>query len=74
MAGNDDARAYRVRAQHCLEIAQDLGDTSRRMILLDMAQAWIRLAEQAARNQRTNLVYETPRRSAADAKARTEGP
>ena len=55
------AREYRLRAQHCLDIATDL-DGVRKRVLLDMAQAWMRLAEQAKRNQGTDLVYETPPR------------
>lgn len=53
------AREYRLRAQHCLDIAMDL-DGVRKVVLLDMAQAWMRLAEQAKRNQSADVVYETP--------------
>jgi hypothetical protein len=60
MPSRDDAKVYRVRAQHCLEIAQDTDDLGRKMVLLDMAQAWMHLAEQATRNRKNNMVYETP--------------
>lgn len=53
------AREYRLRAQHCLDIAGDL-EGVRKVVLLDMAQAWLRLAEQAKRNQGSDVVYETP--------------
>lgn len=57
--GDMRAREYRLRAQHCLDIAMDL-DGVRKAVLLDMAQAWMRLAEQAKRNERADVVYETP--------------
>jgi hypothetical protein len=59
MPGRNDAREYRVRAQHCLDIANDLTG-ARKLALLEMAQAWTHLADQAERNQQTDLVYETP--------------
>jgi hypothetical protein len=33
-----------------------------KLFLLDMAQAWMLLAEQALKNNETTLVYETPPR------------
>jgi hypothetical protein len=60
MAGRNFAREYRLRAQHCLDIATHMADLRNRMILLDMAQAWMLLADQAERNRATDLVYETP--------------
>ena len=60
MPGREDAKEYRARAQHCLDIAGDM-DSSRKVILLEMAQAWLRLADQAERNQKNDVVYETPR-------------
>ena len=76
MPRRDFAKEYRLRAQHCLDIATDMADLPNRMILLDMAQAWLLLADQAERNRTTDLVYETPpARSAprpeADASDRT---
>lgn len=65
MAGNDDAKEYLARARHCLEIASAV-DSSRRLILLEMAQAWTRLAAQAERNRKSDLVYETPRSRGKD--------
>ena len=73
MARRDFATEYRLRAQHCLDIATDMADLANRMILLDMAQAWLLLADQAERNRTTDLVYETPpARSAARPEA--DGP
>ncbi len=61
MPRSDDAKQYLARARHCLDIASAI-DSSRRLILLGMAQAWMRLAEQAVRNRKSDLVYGTPRR------------
>ena len=52
------AREYRARARHCVEIADSL-EGVRKVVLLEMAQAWMRLADQAWRNKKTDLVYET---------------
>ena len=60
MTGRNDAKEYLARARHCLDIASAV-DSSRRLILLEMAQAWTRLAKQAERNRKNDLVYETPR-------------
>ena len=62
MPGREGAIQYRARAQQCIEIAQDM-DPPRRLILLEMARVWMRLAQQAERNQKNDLVYETSPRS-----------
>jgi hypothetical protein len=62
MHGSESAKEYRVRAQHCIDIARDTQDAGRRLILVEMAQAWMRLADQAERNRKTDMVYVTPRR------------
>jgi hypothetical protein len=59
MMRGGSANDYRVRAKLCLEIAEDL-DSSRKVILLQMARVWLRLAAQAERNRKTDVVYETP--------------
>lgn len=41
---------YRRRAAECLRIAGDLPDSSNRMLLIDMAQSWLLLAQQAEKN------------------------
>jgi len=56
----DDAEEYRKRAERCLQVAVELADTSQKLIALDMATAWLRLAEQAAKNGATDAVYATP--------------
>ena len=72
MPRSKDAKVYLARARHCLDIASAL-DASRRLILLEMAQAWTRLAEQAERNRMSDLVYETPSRSHGNDRAPNEG-
>jgi hypothetical protein len=57
------ANDYRDRAAECLRLANDSGDSTRGAILLDMALAWLRLADQAERNSQVDLIYETPLRS-----------
>ena len=63
MPGSEDANEYLVRARQCLGMARD-AETTRKVILLEMAQAWTRLAQQAERNERTEQVYERARRQA----------
>jgi hypothetical protein len=60
MASSEAAVFYRLYASHCLEIAQDTAIPERKGALLDMAQAWLMLAEQADKNSDVVLVYETP--------------
>ena len=50
---------YRFYAAQCLAIAQDRSDSTEKLLLLDMAQCWLKLAEQAAQNADTVLNYET---------------
>jgi hypothetical protein len=41
---------YRRYALDCLGLANKTNDLSTRTLLVDMAQAWVKLAEQAAKN------------------------
>jgi hypothetical protein len=56
----NSAGDYRVRAKSCMQLARNATDADSKMLLLDMAQAWLALAEQAEKNSATTLVYETP--------------
>jgi hypothetical protein len=38
---------YRHKAEQCLRLAQAIQDAKNKAILLDIAQAWLELAEQA---------------------------
>jgi hypothetical protein len=40
------AEEYRRRAQECLDLARKISLEKERAIILDMAQSWLRLAEQ----------------------------
>ena len=53
------AGLYRQYAKDCLRFASDAGDVQGKLTLLNMAQAWFSLAEQAEKNSRADLVYET---------------
>jgi len=56
----NSAELYRANAAECLVMASSVTDASNRASLLNMASAWLRLAELAEKNGRTDLVYETP--------------
>ncbi len=59
---NNKAEEYRRNAVDCLRMAERTVDLAARATLLDMAQSWRILAEQAERNSATDVVYETPQR------------
>jgi hypothetical protein len=45
MSPGEVAASYRLYAVYCAEIAQTVTDSARKVALLDMAQAWAKLAE-----------------------------
>ena len=51
---------YRRNAIECLRIADETITARSRVLLIHMAEAWMRLADQAQKNLTTDLVYETP--------------
>jgi len=51
---------YRRYALECLALANRPGAPLSNVALLDMARFWARLATQAEKNSRLDLVYETP--------------
>ena len=53
--------SYRAYAAECMEIAKEVAP-ERKPGLLAIAQAWLNLADQVAKNSETILVYETPER------------
>jgi hypothetical protein len=55
MASDD----YRRNAIECLRIADETLNARSRILLIHMAESWMRLAQQAERNLATDLVYET---------------
>jgi hypothetical protein len=42
---------YRRHAVECLRIAEGVPDQRNKMLLIDMAQSWLTLAQQADKNQ-----------------------
>jgi len=57
---------YRQNAIDCLRLASETNDPGGKAVLLDLAQSWVRLADQAQKNLRTDLVYETPPPASGD--------
>jgi hypothetical protein len=57
---------YRQRAAECLRLANESSNLMHRASLLEMAQAWLLLHDQAVKNRLTDVSYETPPRRAAD--------
>jgi hypothetical protein len=55
---------YRHNAANCLAVAGHTDDPTARALLIAMARSWHRLADQADRNSKSDLVYETPMRAA----------
>jgi hypothetical protein len=52
--------SYKLRAAQCLLLAKRTSEEGTKLVLLDMARAWLLLADQNAKNDQTVLVYETP--------------
>jgi hypothetical protein len=47
-------------AVECFRIADETISARSRVLLIHMAESWLRLAHQAEKNLATDLVYETP--------------
>jgi hypothetical protein len=45
MIGNEVVAAYRLNAANCVEMAKQFPNIDHKLALLDMAQAWVRLAD-----------------------------
>jgi hypothetical protein len=50
---------YRAFAAECLRISQDASDSRTKLALLDMAQTWIRLAEEAEKRKSASQLTAT---------------
>jgi hypothetical protein len=59
MTANELAARYRGYAADCIKVAAGLTDPANKLMLLNMAAAWIALAEQAERNGILTLLCET---------------
>ena len=53
---------YLCHAAECMNIAISTEDPAIKIKMIGMAQTWLRLAEQARKNAKADLVYETPQR------------
>ena len=52
--------SYRRAALDCLQLAEVTSDPKSRLVLVQIAQMWVDLAEQAVKNRQTDLVCEAP--------------
>jgi hypothetical protein len=57
---NNRAEDYQVNASKCVRLAQNASDIYSKLTLLEMARAWLLLAERALKNSEICLVYEPP--------------
>jgi hypothetical protein len=51
---------YRLHALECFQIAENATDPETRIWLIELAQSWLLLAQQAEKNLTADLVYEPP--------------
>ena len=58
MQGAEFVERYRSYAARCLEISRNIQDPAGKLVLLEMAQSWLKLAEQAAEWAENIVVYE----------------
>ena len=54
------ADQYRRHAQECFRTAETVANPDIRLDLIELAQSWLLLAEQADENLAADLVYEPP--------------
>ena len=71
MTASEIVSCYRLYAAECIEIARDL-EPEHKLALLNIAQAWLNLAAQIAKNSEVVLVYETPWRPEEPSRTREE--
>ena len=50
---------YRSYAAKCIKISRNVSDPTGKLVLLEMAQSWLRLAEQAAEGAETVVRYQS---------------
>ena len=53
---------YQRYAAECVLLAEQISNPEQKPRLLAMAQAWLRLAQLAEKNNQNDITYETPRR------------
>ena len=60
MTSDERLERYRLNAEKCLTLAQTFNDQQSKRTLIEMANTWLKLAEQYLKNSETTLVHETP--------------
>jgi len=58
MQGKVFVERYRSYAAKCLKISRNIPDPAEKLVLLAMAQSWLKLAEQAAEGAETAFSHE----------------
>ena len=58
MQGNVFVERYRSYAAKCVKISRNIPDPAEKLVLLAMAQSWLKLAEQAAEGAETAFSHE----------------
>ena len=58
MQGKVFVERYRSYAAKCVKIARNIPDPAEKLVLLAMAQSWLKLAEQAAEGAETAFSHE----------------
>ena len=58
----NSSQHYRQLALECLRLANDTNASGTRAVLIDMAQAWIRLADRARSNAGVDRIEPVPAR------------
>jgi len=59
MPGAEFVERYRSYAALCIAISRNVSDPTGKLVLLEMAQSWLKLAEQSAGDAEPATVYET---------------
>jgi len=57
------AEECRSRAAECLRLANEANSARAKARLTDMAGAWLRLSDQADKNSKADLSYQTPKKT-----------
>ena len=59
MQGAALVERYRSYAARCIAISRNVSDPAGKLVLLEMAQSWLKLAEQATEGAETAIGYES---------------
>jgi hypothetical protein len=59
MQGAALVERYRSYAARCVRISRNVSDSAAKLVLLEMAQSWLKLAEQAADGPEAPIGYES---------------